>query len=213
MITEFFINENAKIFELEILREYIKKLESEETTILKAMPIKKELEIMQGDYFIRLTQNSLIPEKFESFFVEIYDEENNIKEEVSFIYNNTTKIKENWNFYIIHSKIKKEEKETLIITDSYSLCNNKLDDCITEIKTMSTKQLEQYIEKTSSTSTIDEMIEYIYNQGFTKEDLKIIKKRTINFFKINKNIQNISKETQKISDKELKLSKIINSRK
>ena len=40
MITEFFINENDKIFELEILREYIKKLESEETTILKAMPIK-----------------------------------------------------------------------------------------------------------------------------------------------------------------------------
>lgn len=208
MITEFFINENNKIFKLEILKEYLKKLDEQENIIISELQKKKELEIKEGDYFIRLTQNELIPGKMESFFVEIYDKENIIKEEVAFMYNEVNKIKENCNFYIQHHKLKKGKEETKIITDNYSFSNNNLKICSTEIKAISTEILKKYIKIESNNIPVDETMELIHQQGLTREDVITKRKRTIDIYKINKNIKKINVEHKQVRNKSLKLEKL-----
>ena len=208
MITEFFINENDQIFKLEILKEYLKQLDEEENIILIKLPRKRELEIQKGNYFIRLSQRSLIPEKFESFFIEFYDKENIIKEEVVFIYNKINGIKKDCNFYIHHHKVKKIQEETKIITDNYFFSDNNLKKCETEIKTISTETLKNYIEQESINIPVDETMELIYKQGHTREEVIIKRKRKIDIYKINKNIPKINIENKQVRKKKLKLEKL-----
>lgn len=215
MITEFFINEDDKIYKLEILKEYLKQLDKQENTILSKLPNKKELEINQNNYFIRLKQNTLLPNKMESFCVEIYDKENIIKEEVIFMYNEVNRIKKDCNFYIQHHKLKKGQEETKIITDNYFFTDNNLKKCSTDIKTISTEILKKYIESDSKNIPVDETMELIHKQGLTIEEVIIKRKRSIDVYKINKNIEKLSIESKQVRKKNLKLEKLksINLRK
>lgn len=204
MISEFFINENDKIFALTTLKEYLKQLDECDSTILLKSPKRKKLEIQQNNYFIRLRQKALIIGKIESFFIEIYDEESIIKESLSIIY----QAEEDYNYYIEHTKMQKEGKISNIISDKYYFGDNDLKRCHTQIVTVSRENLKKYIKEESNYITKEEQKYLIEEQGNSKEQVIIMKKRLIDFSKILKYVEKIEEdeiEYKNIKNKQVKL--------